>query len=614
MPSTRQIERRWIENFKSSNLIDKTNNKFNTFIAKQFFNGKTQENYPSDFPENFKGVYNEIASKEKEEVVEILMSFLNFVGIKMTKANIITHIEKFPNDYATFTKKCFFIFKAIGHFEADINLLNPYRDNGNDIFFLARIESQESLNVSQLNMFVDTDTELPVLYKKLSNLPDNYEDDGIAMNLFRRIENSNDSFFITGKAGTGKSTFIHYFAQKTQKKVLMTAFTGIASVNVGGQTIHSFFGFPIKPLLPEDDEIKKFHKESEKYKIIQKIDTIIIDEVSMLRSDILEAIDYSLRINGGNPNLVFGGKQIIFVGDIFQLPPVLADEIEGIQFEEIYKSEYFFDSPAYKKLNPKFFEFKISYRQKEDIPFVELLDLVRMCNINRETLNKLNTKFNPHYIPKAEDFVITLTSNNKIANEINTLKLRELIYSDVPPFQAKIEGDFPVKKYPTLKELELKKNAQVIFIKNDTQKRWVNGTIAKISFITKDFIEVRLQDGKEYRIERETWENRRYKYNREVKKVVSEVIGTFEQFPLKLAWAITIHKSQGLTFDNVIIELGTGAFVNGQVYTALSRCRTFDKICLKSILRFEDIISDKRLISFHETEQILNSINEDENS
>ncbi len=283
MANTRQIERRWIDNFRSTNLIDKTINKFDPSIAKQFFNGKSQENYPSEFPENFKGVYSQLDSKEKEEVVEILISFLNFVGIKMTKAHIITHIDKFPNEFTTFKKKCFFIFKSIAHFEADLNLHNPYRDNGNDIFFLARIESQESLNVSQLNMFVDTDTELPDLYKKLSDLPDYYEDDGIAMDLFRRIENTNQSCFITGKAGTGKSTFIHYFAQKTQKKVLMTAFTGIASVNIGGQTIHSFFGFPTQPLLPEDDEIKRFHKESEKYKIIQKIDTIIIDEVSMLR-------------------------------------------------------------------------------------------------------------------------------------------------------------------------------------------------------------------------------------------------------------------------------------------------------------------------------------------
>ena len=271
MPNTRQIERHWIENFKTSNLIDKTNNKFNTAIAKQFFNGKTQESFSDEFPENFKAVYNKIASKEKEEAIEILMSFLNFVGIKMTKSYILTHIEKFPNEYAIFIKKCFYLLRAIAHFEADMNILNPYRDNGNDIYFLARIESQESLNISQLNIFVDTDTELPVIYKKLSNLPENYEDDKIAIDLFRRIENSKQSFFITGKAGTGKSTFIHYFAQKTQKKVLMTAFTGIAAVNVGGQTIHSFFGFPIKPLFPEDDEIKKFHKESEKYNDLIKL-------------------------------------------------------------------------------------------------------------------------------------------------------------------------------------------------------------------------------------------------------------------------------------------------------------------------------------------------------
>jgi hypothetical protein len=227
-------------------------------------------------------------------------------------------------------KKCRYLFKALAHYDNTLNINNPYRDNTGDIFFLSRIESEESINGGQLNLFEDI--ELPVLYKRFSNLPDGYENDSIAMDLFRRIENSKDSYFITGKAGTGKSTFIHYFAQKTQKRVLMVAFTGIAAINVGGQTINSFFKFPLKPLMPEDHEITIFEKFSEKYKIIENTDIIIIDEISMLRSDILEAIDFSLRQNGGNSNQLFGGKQLLFVGDIFQLPPVLAEDIEGIRF------------------------------------------------------------------------------------------------------------------------------------------------------------------------------------------------------------------------------------------------------------------------------------------
>jgi len=247
---------------------------------------------------------------------------------------------------------------------------------------LLRIESEESIHGGQLNLFEGL--ELPELYNKFSILPENYENDPIIKDLFNRIENSNNSFFITGKAGTGKSTFVQYFAQKTQKKILMTAFTGIAAINVGGQTIHSFFRFPLKPLMPEDDEIIIFKDFTQKYKIIQKIDTIIIDEVSMLRSDILEAIDYSLRRNGGDPNKRFGGKQILFIGDIFQLPPVTdsTDEVVKYLFSEIYKSEYFFDSHSYKEIAPIYFEFNKSHRQKDDLPFVELLDEVRICKVS----------------------------------------------------------------------------------------------------------------------------------------------------------------------------------------------------------------------------------------
>jgi len=595
---TNKIEQEWVENFKKSALVNSETGVFNSKIAHQLFYGKYDDNYPSDYPHDFLNFYNICNEGDRNVLIENLSEYLHFIGIKIRLVAIKNHISKFPDDYTKLTNKCYFIFKTLAHYADDLNINNPYYDNNGDLFFLLRIESEESINGGQLNLFEDI--ELPDLYSKFSNLPEGYENDPEIIKLFDQIENSNNSFFITGKAGTGKSTFVHYFAQKTSKKVLLTAFTGIAAINVGGQTIHSLFRFPLKPLLPQDDEITIFREFTQKYKLLQKTDTIIIDEVSMLRSDILEAIDYSLRRNGGDPNKKFGGKQLIFIGDIFQLPPVVdsTDEVERFLFSKIYNSEYFFDSPAYIETAPQYFEFKKSHRQKDDMPFVELLDKVRTCEVNELILGKLNDRYDPTYIPKNDEFVINLTVNNAIANAENNKKLMELPYSNFK-FEAKIEGEFSPDKYPTSISLELKKNAQVIFIKNDSAKRWVNGTIAKIDFISGDLIEIRLQDKSIHRIESVTWENRKYKYNKEKKQIVSEVVGTFTQFPIKLAWAITVHKSQGLAFDNVNIDLGTGAFVNGQVYTALSRCRTLQGITLKRKLRKEDIIADSRIIDFH---------------
>ena len=608
----RKIESNWIQHFKSCPLIDPKTQTFNGSFAYRLFYGRVDESYPENFPHHFSDFYENFQVLDREIVIEKLLVYLHFVGIKISKNKILLHVEKYPDDYIKLLKKCRYIFKTLAHYDESLDINNPFRDNPGDISFLLRIESGESFLANQLHLFEDA--ELPQLYRKLSQLPENYENDEVITELFRHIENTNDSFFITGKAGTGKSTFIHYFAKKTQKKVLMMAFTGIAAMNAGGQTIHSFFRLPLKPLLPGDHEITLFEQATQKFKIIQKTDTFIIDEVSMLRSDILEAIDFSLRHNGGNPHKPFGGKQILFVGDIFQLPPVTAEIIDGIRFQEIYASEYFFHAPAYKKMNPLYFEFKVSHRQINDQEFVEMLDKIRICKTDQALLNTLNERYAPDYQPTNEEFVIKLTADNAIANAENAMKLRELPYADLPPFEAEITGEFAAQKFPTAKTLELKKNAQVIFIKNDTGKKWVNGTIAKIDFITKDFIEIRLQDGSIHRLEKETWENRRYKFDKTKNRIISEITGTFKQYPIRLAWAITIHKSQGLSFDQVIIDMGRGAFVNGQVYTALSRCRTLQGIKLTKKLRKEDIISDKRIIDFHETEQLLSQLKENESN
>lgn len=596
MASSRVTQKKWVENFKRSPLVKKDIGKFNIRIAYQLFYGKNDPTYPEDFPHNFEFFYQNQNDNDRGTCIETCLRFLYFIGIRLRKEAVDKQLQLNSADFHMLLKKTYFILRTLAHHNEDLDIGDPYKDNLFDLSYLIRIETGQA----QLALFEDM--ELPQLYRRDSKIPDGYENDESIGKLFDAIESSNGSYFITGKAGTGKSTFIRYFTQKTKKQVLLTAFTGIAAINVAGVTIHSLFNFPFRALLPEDEEIKIFNENDPRRKIIHETNTIVIDEVSMLRADLLQAIDYSLRNNGGNKDKLFGGKQILFVGDVFQLPPVSneSDDVDRYLFNELYNSAYFFDCDAYRDLNPQFFEFTKSHRQKDDLEFVELLDRVRTCVVDRQTLLTLNERVDPAYTPNPEDFAITLTTNNYIARQVNDEKLKTLSVTKYV-FEADVKGDFDGRKYPNDLKLELKKNAQVVFVKNDLsgQRRWVNGTIGKIEFIATDVIDVKLPDGTVHALSRETWEHRGYRYDRSKGKIISEAKGTFTQYPIKLAWAITIHKSQGLTFDNVIIDLGSGAFVNGQVYTALSRCRRLSGITLRREIRATDIIHDPRLIEFY---------------
>ncbi|MCB0580790.1 MAG: AAA family ATPase [Phaeodactylibacter sp.] len=411
-----------------------------------------------------------------------------------------------------------------------------------------------------------------------------------------RIEKEGCNLFITGRAGTGKSTLLQLFRNTTRKKAVVLAPTGIAALNVKGQTIHSFFGFPPRPLAMS--EIKKRRNR----RLYQNMEVLVIDEVSMVRADLLDNIDRFLRVNRDVP-LPFGGLQVVFFGDLFQLPPVVASDLEAMRFQSEYGSPYFFSARVMQEggFDMEKMELRKVYRQ-ENRHFLRLLEAVRLNRIDYDDLEDLNRRCLPHFEP--EDFYITLSARNATVDAINNKELGQIPLPE-RIYWADITGDFNPKLYPTDPALRLKLGAQVMFLKNDPDKQFVNGTIGKVADLGDETISVTIEEesGQPRRIEvgRMDWEILRYQPSlTEADKIETETIGTFRQFPVKLAWAITIHKSQGKTFDKAIIDLGRGAFEHGQAYVALSRCRSLEGIVLRQPVRMEDIITDEKVVEYYE--------------
>ena len=408
------------------------------------------------------------------------------------------------------------------------------------------------------------------------------------------VENTNKHLFITGKAGSGKSTLLNYIRENSKKNLAVVAPTGVAALNVKGQTIHRFFAFPIN-VTPE--KIANFQVTPRVKRIYKQLQTLIIDEASMLRADIFDCIDVFLQIYGPSPDKAFGGVQIILVGDLLQLPPVIGNQ-ENNYFRQKYNSPYFFDADAFRKINMEIIELNKIYRQK-DSEFIELLSRIRS---NVATINDIN-KLNQQYEAKTDDdkFIINLTTTNKMAEEYNQQKLQQLPCRTFCS-QAVIDGNFSAEYYPTSEFLELKEGAQMMFLNNDIKGRWVNGSLGKIEKIKLNedkirYLCIRLQDNAKL-VEVFPYEWEIYKYSLVGREIISDVVGSFRQFPLRLAWAVTIHKSQGQTFDNVCIDIGNGTFAAGQIYVALSRCTSLEGICLKQKLKHQHILCDERVCSF----------------
>ncbi|MCI0711125.1 MAG: AAA family ATPase [Chloroflexi bacterium] len=408
------------------------------------------------------------------------------------------------------------------------------------------------------------------------------------------MNNTTDCVFVTGEAGTGKSTLLKFFVANTSKKVVVLSPTGVAAINVGGQTIHSFFRFPARPITAGD--ITKRHAE-----IYCALDAIIIDEVSMVRADLMDAVDRFLRINRDCLDQPFGGAQMILFGDLFQLPPVVTKSEEGQYFSQYYRSPYFFDANVFDNVDIKLVKLKTIFRQS-DPRFIEILNRIRANRANDEILSVLNQRVNSWFEPEPNEGYIVLTTTNQRADTKNLQDLEKLPGA-IRTYEGEIQGQFDRGFYPTDLRLKLKVGAQVMMLTNDAGKRWYNGTVGIVEDLDENVIKVRIpkpagQPPQLCEVGRYTWQVPRYTINHTTRSLQSDIVGTFTQFPLKLAWAITVHKSQGKTLDKAIIDFTQGAFAHGQAYVALSRCTSLEGLVLKKAIQRRDIIVDERVFGF----------------
>lgn len=411
---------------------------------------------------------------------------------------------------------------------------------------------------------------------------------------------SGESVFITGKAGTGKSTLLRYFRETTRKPVVVLAPTGVAALNVGGQTIHSFFRLKPQDFIEPDTMTPP---RGRSHLLMRMLQTLVIDEVSMVRADILECIDRLLQLSRGRPGEPFGGIQMILIGDPFQLPPVVSDPDVHAHFLRRYGGPYFFRSPSLREARLRLIELQKNYRQDDPV-FIDVLNRVRENRLDQATMEILNRRVQSRQEAFDGDAYVTATPTNAIAQSINAEYLARLPGQQVV-FEGAFTGEFDARqerlpaKLPTDDPLVLKEGAQVMLVRNDAQRRWVNGTLGIVAGDPRRSVAVRI-GGATYQIDKCTWEKIRYEYDAAEGKIIPKVVGTFTQYPLKLGWAFTIHKVQGLTLDRLYLDLAAGAFAHGQTYTALSRCRSLDGLALGREISPSDIILDQGILQFRE--------------